>query len=516
MTTPDRHSNDDRSSYRWSAEELAALIRSEVASARRREPTAAPVPVDSRPTKDLSGEATRREWSLAELSAFDHSEFVDHAFVALLGRRPDAIEHWEMLAGLLRGDTKTWLLGKLCYGAEGRARGVRVRSLGPHFAVQSLFRLPLLGPVLEWLNAVMRLSGALRYHRAAGQAAASDHARLRATVAGLEADIRARAERLERELAALRESARAKFEVELPGRIDTVGSEGRRQAEAIQRDVDKLRAASVALTEAQTALAARTDEAVQSSADANFRIDALEPRDLPETLEISAESLAERARGRIGVSLEMSTDVAADDLRYALFESVFYESAVVAVKQRVYVPYLDRAVTARWPFLDLGCGRGEFMRILRDEGVGCLGVDLNAMEINALRAAGFEAVRADLVDFLERDRGTYSGAALLQVAEHLTPAQFERALELLHERLADGALLIIETPNPLSPFALGHFHTDPTHVAPLPPERVRFSVELAGFKDARTLFQSRIPGNAFGGPDPRAHYCDYAIVAVRR
>jgi SAM-dependent methyltransferase len=187
----------------------------------------------------------------------------------------------------------------------------------------------------------------------------------------------------------------------------------------------------------------------------------------------------------------------------------------VEAKQRAYLPYIDRELARRFPFLDLGCGRGEFLRILRGEGIAAVGVDSNPVVLAPLHAAGFDVVEQDLLQFLLNDRRTYCGASMLQVAEHLTNDQLERALALLAARLAPRAVLIVETPNPLSPFALAVFHTDPTHVAPLPPERVRYSIEAAGFEDARTLFQARVPQGQFAGPDPLAYYGDYAVIARR-
>ena len=58
--------------------------------------------------------------------------------------------------------------------------------------------------------------------------------------------------------------------------------------------------------------------------------------------------------------------------------------------------------------------------------------------------------------------------------------------------------------------------TDPTHVDPIPPERLRFAVEAAGFERSRTLFQARVPPGVFAGPDAKAYYMDYAIIAYRR
>jgi O-antigen chain-terminating methyltransferase len=245
-------------------------------------------------------------------------------------------------------------------------------------------------------------------------------------------------------------------------------------------------------------------------ADLHATSDWVRPQGLPPTLEIAADPLTrpEDAAGS-------GNPLPPPDQRYAEFERVFYESPVVARKQRIYLPYVDRELAKRHPFLDLGCGRGEFMDILRGEGIRSVGVDLNPGNVAALRRAGHEVRDGDLLAFLERDTGTYSGAVCLQVVEHLPAVQFERLLELLHPRLAPGAVLVIESVNPHSPFALGNFHMDPTHVAPVPPERVRFYMELAGFVRTRTLLQAPIPGWAFGGPEPRAHYCDYAVIGYR-
>jgi O-antigen chain-terminating methyltransferase len=109
----------------------------------------------------------------------------------------------------------------------------------------------------------------------------------------------------------------------------------------------------------------------------------------------------------------------------------------------------------------------------------------------------------------------YCGVALLQVAEHLTDDQLERVLALVATRLTPGAVFFVETPNTLSGLAFSGFHTDSTHLRPLPPERLRYQVEAAGFEQARTLFQARIPRDQFAGPDPRAYCLDYAIIASR-
>lgn len=363
-----------------------------------------------------------RSWSLEELAGANPRKFIDTAYQAILDRPPTATEHEQMLAAMMRGDARTWLLGTLRYGAEGRAHGASIAGLRRRYLAQRMFRLAAIGPLLEWINAAASLPKALRYFRA--------------------------------------ELARADVE-------------------------------------------------------ARSRLDAIHPPPLGDTLETAGSSLTSLARERSGISAETRLASLTAHARYALFESVFYESPAVAAKQRVYIPYVDRELARQLPFLDLGCGRGEFMRILREAGIESVGVDINPTGLRALRADAFTVVEQDILEFLEADRRTYSGASVLQVVEHLTHDRIERMLALVAARLAPRAVLIVETPNPLSPFALGVFHTDPTHVSPLPPERLRYSIEAAGFEHARTLFQARIPKDQFAGPDPRAYYADYAIIAER-
>ena len=425
-------------------------------------------------------------WSLNHLVLLDHHEFVDNAYRVLLGRPPTAIEHAQMLAALLRGDAKTWLLGSLRYFPEGCARGVPVGGeLRYRYLAQRLFRVPGVGPLLEWIAAHWRLPTSLRYFRAKEQMMAGN-------VLNIEQTHRALAAEGTRGMRTNGSSGDENHD-------ELVRLEGRQDQLLVE--IEQLRHEHVMAT-------MRADET-------RARLEALSPPTLGDSLEVVGQPLVQVARERAGIPEQMPTLSLTPEARYSLFETIFYESAVVAVKQRVYLPYLNRELTEEWPFLDLGCGRGEFLRILRSDGVSAVGVDNNPTGLAALRADGFDVVEQDLLEFLQTDSHTFSGASALQVAEHLESEQIQQMLALLAPRLAPGAVLILETPNPLSPYALGLFHTDPTHKAPIPPERLRFDIEAAGFERSRTLFQARIPGDKFAGPDPRAYYADYAIIAYR-
>jgi SAM-dependent methyltransferase len=418
---------------------------------------------------------------LNQILQLNHREFVEAAYRFVLHREPSPDECASMLGALIRGDTKSSLLAALRYCAEGRARAVVVdRSFRHRHLLQRGFGLRGVGPLLERLATFWRLPASLRLSRAMEQWLAGEVLDQGQAIRAMNATRGGVAEG-----------------------ADTAGELAR-----LQRRMGDLVADIARLERAQATANAREQET-------RARLQAIDRPSLGDTLEVVGAPLHARARQVSGISDGVPTSALSPDTRYALFENAFYDSAIVAVKQRVYLPYLDRDLTQSLPFLDLGCGRGEFLRILRGEQIDVVGVDTNATALAALRSDGFEVHEQDLLAFLQTDTRTYSGAAALQVAEHLDAEQIERMLALLAPRLATGAILIVETPNPLSPFALGQFHTDPTHIAPLPPERLRFTVEAAGFDRSRTLFQARIPLPEFAGPDARAYYMDYAVIAYR-
>ena len=104
----------------------------------------------------------------------------------------------------------------------------------------------------------------------------------------------------------------------------------------------------------------------RSSQSAHARLDAIHPPPLDPTMMVAGEPLAPLARERGGIAPGVALGTLSADARYALFETVFYDTRAVAAKQRVYIDYVDRELASQAPFVDLGCGRGEFLHILRE------------------------------------------------------------------------------------------------------------------------------------------------------
>jgi O-antigen chain-terminating methyltransferase len=150
------------------------------------------------------------------------------------------------------------------------------------------------------------------------------------------------------------------------------------------------------------------------------------------------------------------------------------------VKKNIQV-YLDR-FQGRGLVLDIGCGRGEFLEMMRDAGVEARGIDLSEEAVARCGQKGLQVDRADLFQYLnDLPDGSLGGIFCAQVIEHLAPASLPEMIRLASGKLSRDGLLALETPNPecLAIFA-SHFYLDPTHTRPVPHPLVAFYMEECG------------------------------------
>ena len=181
------------------------------------------------------------------------------------------------------------------------------------------------------------------------------------------------------------------------------------------------------------------------------------------------------------------------DAMYASFEDQFRGTSENIKKyQSVYLPYIRNvgAGTAEAPIVDLGCGRGEWLELLRDESLVAKGIDLNRVFIGACRDLDLDVVEQDAVACLRSLKSDSIGViTAFHLIEHLT---IKTLIELLDESLRvlmPGGLVILETPNPEN-LLVGscYFYMDPTHQKPLPFQLCKFLLEARGFIDLIGLY----------------------------
>ena len=154
-------------------------------------------------------------------------------------------------------------------------------------------------------------------------------------------------------------------------------------------------------------------------------------------------------------------------------------------RQQVYVE--DFRGSGR--VLDLGCGRGEFLSLLREAGIDAAGVDSDADLGELCRSEGLAVEHADAGTYLAQlVDDSLGGVFAAHVLEHLRPALLVRVLELVAVKLRSGGVFIAETPNPLSLGALKNYFADLTHAQPLVPETLMLLARQAGFARTEVRF----------------------------
>jgi O-antigen chain-terminating methyltransferase len=209
------------------------------------------------------------------------------------------------------------------------------------------------------------------------------------------------------------------------------------------------------------------------------------------------------------------------DFDYARFSERFRGSEeYVREKQRVYIPYFQ----GKNEVLDLGCGRGEFLELMKEISIDARGIDTDPQTIALCRNRGLAVEVADIFDHLTAlpDRHL-DGIFCAQVAEHLPPERLPELIRLAGAKLRREGVLVIETPNPecLAIFAT-HFYLDPTHTRPIPPALMVFYLEEFGFGNVRVHRLSpaaeSIPALSDLPPEFRRSFfggLDYGAVGVK-
>lgn len=164
------------------------------------------------------------------------------------------------------------------------------------------------------------------------------------------------------------------------------------------------------------------------------------------------------------------------------------------IGRQLYAPFADLFV-GKNNVLDIGCGKGPFLSLLRERGIRGQGVDLDDDMVALCRQAGFDVVQMDGMAYLATlDDESLDGIFSAHLIEHLPKPQLVKFLELCQAKLQPGGLIVLITPNGAG-LTIFHstFYKDLTHQQPLHPEAIRFLLEATGFRNIQVDFLSPTP-----------------------
>jgi len=245
----------------------------------------------------------------------------------------------------------------------------------------------------------------------------------------------------------------------------------------------------------------------------------------------------EASRSHSAASVPVPTTVAAPavvnqvEFDYFMFEQCFRGSTKeIRERQRVYLDYFKD----KHEVLDLGCGRGEFLELMRDSGIKATGLDTNSDMVAYVRGLGLAVEEVDVRTYLKDVPRSIDGIFAAQLIEHLTPAEMLNLIRICYDKLESGGTLALETVNPTCLSVFGEsFYMDLSHIRPVHPATLAFALKQEGFINVQTLYLSPFADNekipnlpiagceAFNAGIERLNsrlfgFRDYAIIGEKR
>lgn len=213
-----------------------------------------------------------------------------------------------------------------------------------------------------------------------------------------------------------------------------------------------------------------------------------------------------------------------DDFYRAFEEKHRGSRALIKSRQRVYLPFIAplRSIYDDVKAIDLGCGRGEWLELLKESGFDAQGVDLDDGMLVTCHELGLNVVNADALAALKAlPDASQSVVSGFHIAEHIQFPDLQTLVQEALRVLKPAGLLILETPNPEN-IVVGtcNFWLDPTHQRPIPPQLLSFLPEHYGFvlskilrlQESKKLAANEHPtlNDILSGSSP-----DYAVIAQK-
>lgn len=440
-------------------------------------------------------------YRLSELLRYSDRAFVENAYLAVLRRLPDPEGNALYLSRLRDGVmTKVEVLASLRWSKEGELRGVHVDGLLIPTVLQRWKRKRLVGRVVRWAASVFHMSDFADRAKEIEATQAAEIQDLGRLVNALSHQVQTRLVRIEEQGHDWSEEGKLSS-LEMAGHLD-----------ALRLQVTDIEARITGELAGLQSKVASQDAAIEA-----LRLEVASQR----------TSLARLPAANI-------QDHSLDPM-YVAFEEAFRGSTQL-IRERA-MPYIAiiqdaGAGTPEAPVLDLGCGRGDWLDLLREHGLVARGVDSNRVFLGMCAARGLDVIEGDVIEVLKTLPDSSFGAITgMHIAEHLPFDVLIRMLDECRRVLVPGGVLALETPNPENPWVGSHFfYMDPTHRNPIPPLALHWLVGARGFIDNRIerwtvardlgappLLSAEVPGAAsLNVLLAQTHIApDYAIIARR-
>ena len=438
----------------------------------------------------------RYHYHLNDLLGFHDEPFVRNAYKVILKREPDDTGLTNYLNDLRNGRySKIDVLSSLRFSPEGENANVQIEGLKRLSVLRKIYRVPVVGYFLRLVVAVVRLPvlitnfRQLESHTTAQLDRVAGH--INEAVAHLAGEIRKQSEASGTQFQALQQSnelvrrqmnsmlreqekllqTQSAFRADLSLRVNQTIQQAQKQAEVLDRHTAELQALNVEIEKQVDQLTERLQK---------FRMDISQQETrLSRLLAVpSGEALP----------AQQEKDHLLDSLYFSLEDVLRGTPEQIKEAVKDYLPILQRA-GIQSDILDVGCGRGEWLEVLREAGLQARGIDTNRILVQRCRELSLDVVEGEALTHLRSlPEASLNLVTAFHFAEHLPLETLVRFLDEAGRTLKPGGLIILETPNPEN-LLVGscNFYLDPTHQNPIPIPTMKLLVEARGFRCEEVL-----------------------------
>lgn len=214
---------------------------------------------------------------------------------------------------------------------------------------------------------------------------------------------------------------------------------------------------------------------------------------------------------------------------YKAFEDAYRGSnEEIRNKQSFYIPFIGELKnrTMCRDAVDIGCGRGEWLKLLEEQNLNAVGVDMNGSMVKFCQDQSLVAIETDALSYLKKlEDSSVALVSGFHIVEHIPFDIFFEIIKQTSRVMTEGGLAIFETPNPENILVGSHyFYHDFSHKNPVTPLSLSFLFKYHGFKDVRIERVNPFPESEMIHEESEvskrwnSHFYgaqDYAIVAIK-
>jgi O-antigen chain-terminating methyltransferase len=487
----------------------------------------------------------RARYQLNDLLCFHDDVFVRNAYRAILKREPDDVGFAQYLRELRSGRfSKIDVLSSIRFSPEGRKANVTIDGLGKLSILRKSYRVPVVGYLLRLSVAILRLPVLITNYRQLDSHTAAQLDR----VAGHFNEVVTHLSAESREQAEVNRTQFGTFQkqlVDFQKHLIELRNSMRFQINALEQNQSTLKQSQNALQSDLFSRLQQTTDQVRA-----WERQAAELEALKQQLEQQIEGLMEHVQkakmeiahretllshrlddaeksqddlvGRDKAALKNEDEHLLDSFYFSLEEALRGTPEQIKEEAKGYLPLLEKAgITA--DIIDIGCGRGEWLEVLRESGFRARGIDQNHIAVEHCRGLSLDVVASEARAYLRSlSDESVSAITAFHFAEHLPLEALVSFLDQAGRTLKPGGLLILETPNPEN-LLVGscNFYLDPTHKNPIPIPTMTLLLESRGFCCQEVLKLHPVPSVQIEVKDQLTshmnHYLygpmNYAVVA---